>query len=156
MSAAKCSALKWKDDVETLCRGNNSGFRKKPMQNFRDLKVWQNSFALTLSLYRATRGARRSDFPGLVPQLLRAAASIPANIAEGCGHVRSREFARYLQHALASAFELENHLLLAANLGVLNRTTAADLDAQVNGVKRMLASLMRRVKARDSERRERS
>jgi len=56
------------------------------MRDFRELKVWEKSHALALHIYRATQRVRRSDYPGIVPQLRRSAASIPANIAEGCGH----------------------------------------------------------------------
>ena len=115
------------------------------MQDFNKLVVWQKSHALTLATYRATQRVRRGEFPGLVPQIRRAVASIPANIAEGSGHVHAREFARFLQHAMASASELEYHLLLAPDLGVLQRTTYLDLAERTKEVKRMLTVLIRRV-----------
>ncbi len=119
------------------------------MQDFRGLKVWEKSHALALHVYRATQRVRRADFPGLVPQLRRAAASIPANIAEGCGHAGRREFARFLQIAIASAFELEYHLILAAELGVIQRSTYLELEAQVKEIKRMLTGLIARVRLDD-------
>ena len=93
---------------------------------------------------------KRGEYPGLVSQLRRAAASIPANIAEGCGHSGEREFARFLQMALASASELEYHLLLAVDLGMLPRDTYRELDSAVTEVKRMLTSLIQQVRARDT------
>ena len=115
------------------------------MQDFNKLIVWQKAHALTLATYRATSRIRRGAYPGLVPQPRRAVSSIPANIAEGCGHLHAREFARFLQHAMASASELEYHLLLAADLGVLQRTTYVDLADRTKEVKRMLTVLIRRV-----------
>ena len=116
------------------------------MQEFRDLRVWQRSHRLVLNVYRATRRIRKCDYPGLIPQIRRAAASIPANIAEGCGHASQREFARFLQMALASAFELDYHLLLAFELGVVQRATFLELEAEVTGVKKMLSALIDRVR----------
>ena len=118
------------------------------MRAFRELEVWSKGHALTLAVFHATNHIKRGEFPGLVSQLRRAAASIPANIAEGCGHATEREFARFLQMALASASELEYHLLLAFDLGMLPRKTYLQLDSGVTEVKRMLTSLIQRVRAR--------
>src|SRR5690348_6525884 len=98
---------------------------------------------------------KRGEYPGLVSQLRRAAASIPTNIAEGCGHSTRREFARFLQMAMASASELEYHLLLAVDLGLLQRRDYEALDAAVTEVKRMLTALIRRVRSADTASRER-
>jgi hypothetical protein len=57
------------------------------MQDFRNLKVWERSHALTLGLYKLTRGFPKEEPYGLTTQIRRCAASIPANIAEGCGVV---------------------------------------------------------------------
>src|SRR5690349_1580795 len=116
------------------------------MKPFRQLKVWEKSHALTLAVFRATRAVKRGEYPGLVAQLRRAASSIPTNIAEGCGHSTEREFARFLQMAMASASELEYHLLLAFDLGMLSLQSYRELDGRVIEVKRMLAALLRRVR----------
>ena len=126
------------------------------MQDFKELRVWQKSHELTLGVYRVTQRMPKREYPGLVPQLRRAAASIPANIAEGCGHEGPRELARFLQMAMASASELEYHLILAADLGVLQRSTFEDLVTRTKEVKRMLTSLIQRVREKgDAERRTR-
>jgi len=121
------------------------------MRPFRDLTVWSKSHVLTLGVFRATQRVKRGEFPGLVPQLRRAASSIPSNIAEGCGHAGQREFARFLQMAMASASELEYHLLLAAELGMLPRHAYAELESQVKEVKRMLTSLIQRIRADETD-----
>ena len=117
------------------------------MRAFRGLNVWKKSHALALAVFIATQHVKRGSYPGLVSQIRRSAASIPANIAEGCGHSGQREFARFLQMALASASELEYHLLLALDLGLLPRANYAELDRGVVEVKRMLSSLIARVRA---------
>jgi len=80
--------------------------------------------------------------------LRRAAASVPANISEGCGRGGDPELGRFLQMAMGSASELEYHVLLAHDLGYLREEEFKQLTANVIEVKRMLASLLSRVKAR--------
>jgi four helix bundle protein len=89
------------------------------MQDFRELKVWQRSHRLTLDVYRASRSFPKDELFGLTSQTRRASASIPANIAEGCGRNGDPEFARFLQIAMGSACELEYHLLLAFDLNFI-------------------------------------
>lgn len=89
----------------------------------------------------------REETYGLVSQLRRAASSVPANIAEGCGCNGDREFARFLEIALRSASETEYHLLLARDLAYLDATTYDTLNAQVTELKRMLAGLIRKLNA---------
>jgi four helix bundle protein len=96
------------------------------MKDFRELKVWEKAHALVLNLYRETTSFPPSELYGLTVQIRRAAASIPANIAEGCGRGSSADFARFLQIAMGSACELEYHLLLARDLGFLGAATHAD------------------------------
>jgi len=81
-------------------------------------------------------------------QLSRAIASIPANIAEGCGKRSDTEFARYVDIALGSAKETENHLLFARDTGWLDDATFTTLDAQLSQVRRMLFALDRAMRAR--------
>ena len=116
------------------------------MQDFQDLLVWRKAHQLTLGVYRMTKRIPRGDYPGLVPQLLRAAASVPANIAEGCGHESSRELGRFLQMAMASASELEYHLILTADLGLLPPGIGEQRIDHAKEVKRMLAALIKRVR----------
>ena len=89
------------------------------MQNFESLKVWQKSHELTLAIYKATANFPKDELYGLTSQIRRACASVPANIAEGCGRTGKAELARFLQVAMGSASELEYHLLLVHDLGLL-------------------------------------
>src|SRR5215472_6661494 len=89
------------------------------MKDFRRLKVWERSHRLTLQVYVHTRSFPKDELYGLTAQIRRAAASIGANIAEGCGRRGDAELGRFLQIAMGSACELEYHLLLARDLGIL-------------------------------------
>jgi four helix bundle protein len=117
------------------------------MQNFRNLKVWQKSHYLTLEIYKVTESFPGSELYGLTSQIRRASASIPANIAEGCGRVSDAEFGRFLIIAMGSACELEYHLLLARDLTFLNDLEYQKLDKGTIEIKQMLSTLIKKLKA---------
>jgi four helix bundle protein len=116
------------------------------MQDFRKLKVWGKARQLTLEVYRATNDFPRREHGGLVSQMRRASGSIGANIAEGCGRDTRCDLGRFLQIAIASASELENHLILARDLDVLSARTYRDLSERTSEVLRMLFALLRRIR----------
>ena len=119
------------------------------MKDFRDLKVWEKAHELALACYKETADFPKQEMFGLISQIRRSGSSIPANIAEGCGRRGNAELHRFLQMAMGSASELEYHWLLSRDLGFLAPAAYARLETQVTEVKRMLASLIRKV---DSER----
>jgi four helix bundle protein len=116
------------------------------MQDFKKLAVWEKAHELVLEVYCLTARVPDRNFPGLLSQVRRASASIPANIVEGCGHSSQAEFARFLQMAGASALELAYHLLLARDLGALTAVQYARLEARTMQVRQMLGGLIRRVR----------
>ncbi len=89
------------------------------MRNYRELKVWAKAHELALKLYEVTRFLPREELYGLTSQIRRAASSIGANLAEGCGKRTDGELARYVLIAMGSASELDYHLLLARDLRML-------------------------------------
>jgi four helix bundle protein len=113
------------------------------MQDFRNLKVWQKAHALTLEVYRGTRGFPANERFGLTSQLRRSCASVPANLAEGCARGGDADFARFVTIAAGSASETDYHLLLARDLNYLDEATYQPLLAQISEVKRMLNSFER-------------
>ena len=86
------------------------------MGNFKKLKVWQAAHSLTCHVYRGTASFPKTEAFGLTSQLRRSAASIAANIAEGCGRNGDVELNRFLRISLGSAAELEYHLLLSRDV----------------------------------------
>ncbi|MCD6390635.1 MAG: four helix bundle protein [Dehalococcoidia bacterium] len=105
------------------------------------------SHELSLSVYKITPLFPREETYGLISQLRRAASSVPANIAEGCGCNGNREFARFLEIASRSASETEYYLILAQDLKYLGTKTHEELNNQVTEVKRMLTRLMQKLDA---------
>jgi four helix bundle protein len=117
------------------------------MKDFRELLVWQKGHALTLAVYKGTITFPKHELYGLTSQTRRAAASIPANIAEGCGRGGDGDLARSLQIAMGSASELEYHLLLAHDLEYLPNQDYHRLGHQTIEIKRMLAAFIQKIKA---------
>ena len=111
------------------------------MEDFKNLKVWVKAHELTLAIYQSTCQFPKEEIYGLTSQIRRAAASIGANIAEGCGRRSDPEMKRFVQIARGSASELEYHLLLARDLQLLSVGEFEDLDAKVLEIQGMLASL---------------
>ncbi|MBI2760072.1 MAG: four helix bundle protein [Chloroflexi bacterium] len=116
------------------------------MRDFRDLKVWERAHKLTLGVYAASKGFPRDELDGLTSQIRPSAASVPANIAEGCGRNGSAELSRFMQIALGSASELEYQILLAHDLGYLTDGDFEHLAANTIEVKRMLGSFIQRLR----------
>jgi four helix bundle protein len=117
------------------------------VQDFRNLKVWARAHALTLDVYKVSKAFPREEMYGLTSQMRRASVSIGANIAEGSCRRGDVDFARFLQIATGSASEVEYHLLLARDLKLLESIDYKRLSDEVVEVKRMLASLMQKLRA---------
>jgi four helix bundle protein len=117
------------------------------MRNFRELKVWERSHRLTLEVYKPTVGFPQRELYVLTSQIRRSCASIPANIAEGCGRGGNADLARFLQIAMGSATELEYHLLLAYDLILLDASDHKRLTNEVTEMKRILTSSIRSLRA---------
>jgi four helix bundle protein len=117
------------------------------MEDFKNLKVWAKVHQLTLAIYQNTRKFPRDEIYGLTSQTRRAAASIGANIAEGCCRRSDPEMKRFVQIARGSASELEYHLLLARDLDLLTVEEFEDMEARVLEIQRMLAVLTNRLGA---------
>lgn len=118
------------------------------MRDFRKLIAWQKAHAFAISVHRVSRDADFRSTPGLRSQLLRAVDSVSANIAEGAGKPTEAEFCRFLDIALGSAREVDNHLMLAAALGCMDDRASLKLLADADEVKRILYSLGRAARRR--------
>ena len=117
------------------------------MKDFRDLQVWRKVHFLALASYRVTSKFPKPEMYGMTSQIRRCAASVAANIAEGCGKRGNAEFQRFLNIASGSASELEYHFLLARDLGLMDKVKYGAMNAGVIEVKPMLAALSRKVES---------
>jgi len=114
------------------------------VKGFKELKVWRKAHEMTKAVYKTTRGFPPEELYGLTSQLRRSAASVGANIAEGCGRRSDGEMARFLQIARGSASETEYHVLLARDLRYLREEECRELSCQADELQRMLTALILR------------
>jgi len=115
------------------------------MRDFKKLRVWEKAHSLTIRVYRVTKDFPSDERFGLTSQLRRASASIPTNIAEGCGRNGERELLNFMGIAAGSASEVEYQLILARDLNYINPETYRDLIAQIIEIKKMLTVFMKRI-----------
>lgn len=115
------------------------------MQDYRRLAVWERAHGLVLSIYQATACFPDEERHALTSQIRRAAASIPANIAEGCGRETTAELKRFLYIATGSASELDYHLLLARDLTFLDAANYQQLCDELTIIRRMLHALIQKL-----------
>jgi four helix bundle protein len=117
------------------------------LQDYRKLVAWNRAHGLALRVYEVTSGYPREEVYALTSQTRRAASSIPANIAEGCGRSTNADLARFLYIAIGSGNELEYHLLLARDLKYLPEAIYESTNQEVAEVKKMLSSLLSQVRS---------
>ncbi len=118
----------------------------RKMLNFKDLAIWQRSHQLTIDIYRATLKFPKEEIYGLTSQIRRAVASIPTNIAEGCGRRTNAELANFLNIASGSASEVEYEILLAREVGYITEEQCELWTKEIGEIRSMLAAYMKRLK----------
>jgi four helix bundle protein len=111
------------------------------MHNFRELKVWQKARYLVKDIYLLTKDLPDEEKFGLISQMRRASVSIPSNIAEGTGRRTDKEFVRFLDISISSAYELETQLILCLDLDFINEQTFNELEEKVQEIERLVHSL---------------
>ncbi|MGH7639190.1 MAG: four helix bundle protein [Gemmatimonadaceae bacterium] len=114
------------------------------MQNFRRNRAWRKAHALVLACQPLLRRFPR-HYASLRTQLHKAVESIAMNIVEGCGCESQREFARYLQHSINSADEVEYQLQLAFDYRLINLELWTRLTSDVRQTRAMIISLRRKI-----------
>ena len=113
------------------------------IRSYRELKIWQRSMDLTVQTYELTRRFPSEEKYGLSSQMRRAAASVPANIAEGQARRSKKEFLQMLSIARGSLAELETFVTLSERLGLIRRETSNSLLENCAEINRMMNGLMR-------------
>lgn len=113
------------------------------VQRFEDLKVWQKSQDLAVSIYSKFSGSK--DF-GFRDQITRASVSISNNIAEGFERKTNPDFKRFLYFSLASNSEVRSMLYLSERLNYLCKESSAKLINETNEVSKMLYAFIKSMK----------
>ena len=112
------------------------------MADFRKLDVWQKAHSLALDAHRVAQRIRGAKYVSLRSQLIKAAMSVPANIVEGREQQSEKDFARFLRYAIGSASELEYHLQIGRDMGLILESDFESLLEQLTRVRKMLHGLI--------------
>lgn len=118
------------------------------MRNFREYEVWKNGISFTAATYIFTRELPDEEKFGIISQLRRASTSIPSNIAEGCSRHSENDFARFVEIALGSAFEVETLLIICKEVEYLEEDQLRRQLNELHIIQRGLNSLYQKLKGR--------
>ncbi|MBD0414820.1 four helix bundle protein [Oryzicola mucosus] len=113
------------------------------INSYRDLLVWKAAMELAVACYSVTKAFPNSEVYGMTSQIRRSAASIAANIAEGHGRENTGAFIQFLRIAQGSLKELETHLLLSGQVGLLSDTALSPLLSKAEDIGKMLRAMIR-------------
>ena len=116
--------------------------------SYRDLRVWQDAMAIAEASFLLTRRFPKEELFGMSAQIRRAAASIPANIAEGNGREQTRTYVQFLRIAQGSLKELETHLLLSERIRLADPASIHEILSDCDALGRMLRALIRSLQRR--------
>ncbi|MCX6967598.1 MAG: four helix bundle protein [Verrucomicrobia bacterium] len=113
------------------------------MFNFEKLDVWKKGIDLADLVYSLTRCFPTEEKFGLTNQMRRAAVSVSSNIAEGSSRSSRLDFARFLEIAEGSLFEVVSQSVVAIRLGFLSENDNQTIYAAADELSRMLSGLRR-------------
>jgi four helix bundle protein len=120
------------------------------MYNFKELKIWQKSRELTKKIYLITQKFLEEEKYDLISQVRRSAVSIPSNIAEGSGRESKKEFLRFLNISISSAFELETQIIISGDLGFIEEQEYNLIIEEINEIQKMIYGFGKSLEANQS------
>jgi four helix bundle protein len=110
-------------------------------KRFEEINGWQKARELTSLVYSITReGDFARDF-GLKDQMRRASVSIMNNIAEGFGRHSDAEFARFLEIAKASAYEVQSCSYVALDAGYIDERRRTEVHTLADTAAALISGL---------------
>lgn len=115
--------------------------QQEHMFSFEKLDVWQKSIDFADLVYRSTRSFPDDERFGLTSQMRRAAVSVSSNIAEGSSRFSKTDFARFLEIATGSVFEVVSQSFVSRREGFLKEDDFKKLYAAAEEQGRMLSGL---------------
>lgn len=121
-------------------------------RNFRNYKVWQDAISLVSDIYSITKTFPKHETFGLTNQMNRAAVSIPSNIAEGSAKPTDIDFARFLDIALGSCYELETQIVISNNLGYIQDGKYNEITEKIISIQKQLTAFSGAIRKNKTER----
>lgn len=116
------------------------------MRNFRNLEIWDSAITLAKAIYILTSKLPSSEKYGLTSQMQRAAVSISSNIAEGASRKSEIDFARFLDIAIGSTFELETQLIITKEIGFITEDELKGQLETLNILQKKINSLVTKIR----------
>ncbi len=116
------------------------------MHNIKDLKIWKKGIDLTLKIYQISAKFPSDERFGLVSQMRRCAVSIPSNISEGAGRNTKGEFSQFLGIANGSSYELQTQLVIAEQLGFVDKVLFEEILDNIDEIQKMNYKLQQSIK----------
>ena len=117
------------------------------MKNYKELIIWQKGIVIIKSVYQLVKQFPAEEKYGLVSQMTRAAVSISANIAEGSSRNSDKDYARFLQMALGSAFEVQTYLVIAKEMSLAKLTDIQEIETMLEEEIKMIHSFIKKLTA---------
>lgn len=123
------------------------------IKDFKTLIVWQKARELAQDIYRASANFPQFETYAAKTQIIRAVASIGANIAEGNGQLYKKKQINFLNNALGSASETRHWLVLAMDNEYISKDDYERLEQKTIEIIKMLIGCIRKlqVQAEDEE-----
>ena len=105
--------------------------------NFKHLNIWKLSIELADEIYVVTESFPKNEEFGLKSQIRRCTVSVASNIAEGSSRSSNKDFERFLQITLGSAYEIETQLLIAYDLKFIDNEELEILSQNLESIIKM-------------------
>ena len=115
------------------------------IKDFKELIIWQKGMDIAEKCYYLTKSFFREELYGMVQQIRKASASIPANISEGYGRRSSGDYARFLNISQGSINELQTHLILCQRVGLCEEKHIKSIISLLLEETRMISSLLKKL-----------
>ena len=109
------------------------------MHRFKELEIWKRSRLFCSDIYQITSKFPESEKFGLTNQLKRASVSMPSSIAEGSSRQSNKDFSKFLEVTLGSAYEIETQLLIASDLKFISNTELDNLINELDEIIKMIS-----------------
>ncbi|MBO3115777.1 four helix bundle protein [Winogradskyella sp. DF17] len=119
------------------------------MRNFRVWDIYKDGMVLVKDIYVITKEFPKEEVYGLSSQIRRAAVSIVNNIAEGASRKSSKDFHRYLEMSLGSAFEVETLLKIIQDLNYCELERIEELLIKIDSLEKRINAFIQKIRKED-------
>ncbi|MEO9483336.1 MAG: four helix bundle protein [Ekhidna sp.] len=116
------------------------------MRDYTKYDIWKDGIKIFVDIYELTKLFPEEEKFGIISQLRKASVSIASNFAEGCSRLSEKEFKRFTEFSLGSAFELKTQLIISDNLGYISKDNLATLMELIDKCSKQMNSLRNKLK----------